>query len=1433
MLIAALMMTAAVLNAGAAKSFTDMKGHWAKDYVTKAVDRGYVSGYSDGTFRPNNSITRAEFCKMLNSALGISSTAQVSFTDLKSSQWYYTDVQKAVGAGYIGGYDDGTFKGDNKITRQEAAVVMSRIVTSPSKTRDLSGLRDSSSIASWAKNGVKIVYSKGYMVGDNNRRFNPSGNLTRAESVKIIESLLDKETIVKSNLTVLTAGQSYSDKIYVGSVVVSQGVGKGSVTFTNCRILGTMLVNGGGTSGIRLAGTRVSNMTVNNTQATVGVACAGASTVCNTYVSTPCALTEASLTGIGTGFENVTLGGTGLSGKTVTLSGNYNTVTVNSSKAGLDLTSGRIASLVISSSASGSEIGLSSGTTVDKATINAPCSFTGQGKITLAEQNVNDVTYTVRPGKITGSGTTAKYVTVTTDPKNGTKNTGTDGVITLTFGEAVKNADGGNLTAAYVQNTAVEMRSGSQNGTKVTFYAEISSSGKSIVIYPFTKLKDNTEYYIIVKAGAFRTTSGAVNQAVVSSFNTGNGSTSGTLVPTVTPSDGSQTIRVDTDIILEFDEKLYNVDGGTLTSDYVRSSVIELRRGSQSGRKVAFNASVSSDKKKITVTPSGELDTNTKYYVILLGGSLRGSGKELNKEQTFSFTTAASDVLVPVADPASGSSNISTDSSFTFTFDNRMYNASGNALTSSYLQKTAFVMRRGSTSGTKVSFTASISSDKRKITITPDDGLDSNTNYYIIINEDSLTDEYFDGVPEMIFNYKTASGSATGKLEPSSTSPKNGKTGVARNTDITISYPQALLKANGNTLTDSYIEDTAITIRKGSQSGTKVSFTADVSSSKKTITLHPDRDLSRDTKYYVVIAQDVFSTSSGAKNTKYVFNFTVGTSSSGGVLAPYETSPSDEQTGVSMLADIKLYFDEAIYRDNGSSLSDSYMKNNVFEIRRGSQSGTKITFSASISSNKKTVTLSPSSGLSSGYTYYVIMKESTISNSGGDLNDEYVFSFSVGSSGSANPSSVSPSNGASNVNTNTQIQLYFDDTVYRNSSRSSMTTSQILNNVQIRKTNNSSSAYRVSYTPSISSGGRTITLTLNEYLENNTKYYIYIPSGTFYNYSGTANSSTSYYFTTRGAAALTAPTMTPANGETGVQVGLDNIRLTYSDSLLTSSGAAVTSDYLAGQITVKKGSTTVPFTAAISNNKNIILTLDSATEFDATYTVTVKSGAFKTSAGAISSSVSYSFTTKSPSLSLTEKHGKDWATVTVSYDFTGADDVTFKVEMGGTVLRSDFQPKSSSGSFDEELTGLTEGTSYTVKVTMTYGGGRTKIQTVSFTTAKTSTNNSLSSIKVADSEGVYNASISGNSATITGELKPASGRLDVTLTAADPEHAVITVDGVGKVTSGQSFRVSVLDGESTHVLDITVTAEDSSEKQYTLTIPIYQEPTEQQPQPII
>ena len=178
--------------AASAAGFSDTKGHWAESYINDAVKHGYVNGYGDNTFAPSKAITRAEFCKMINSALGLKAQTTLAFTDISSGKWYYSDIQKAVAAGYIAGYEDNTFKGDSSITRQEAAVVLSRITSDPSLSKDISALKDSSKIASWALSGVKHVYAKGYMTGDNLKMFNPQGNLTRAEAVKILETLLSK-----------------------------------------------------------------------------------------------------------------------------------------------------------------------------------------------------------------------------------------------------------------------------------------------------------------------------------------------------------------------------------------------------------------------------------------------------------------------------------------------------------------------------------------------------------------------------------------------------------------------------------------------------------------------------------------------------------------------------------------------------------------------------------------------------------------------------------------------------------------------------------------------------------------------------------------------------------------------------------------------------------------------------------------------------------------------------------------------------------------------------------------------------------------------------------------------------------------------------------------------------------------------------------------
>ena len=73
LMLAAVMLSGLMITANAA-GLSDITHHWAKSYIETAVQRGYVTGYDDGTFRPNQPVTRAEFCKMLNNALGLSAS---------------------------------------------------------------------------------------------------------------------------------------------------------------------------------------------------------------------------------------------------------------------------------------------------------------------------------------------------------------------------------------------------------------------------------------------------------------------------------------------------------------------------------------------------------------------------------------------------------------------------------------------------------------------------------------------------------------------------------------------------------------------------------------------------------------------------------------------------------------------------------------------------------------------------------------------------------------------------------------------------------------------------------------------------------------------------------------------------------------------------------------------------------------------------------------------------------------------------------------------------------------------------------------------------------------------------------------------------------------------------------------------------------------
>jgi len=95
----------------------DVEGHWAERQIAGWLEKDLASGYPDGTFRPENHITRAEFMILANNAFGFTERAGINFSDVLSTDWFYQEVGRAVAAGYISGYGDGTIRPGLKISR--------------------------------------------------------------------------------------------------------------------------------------------------------------------------------------------------------------------------------------------------------------------------------------------------------------------------------------------------------------------------------------------------------------------------------------------------------------------------------------------------------------------------------------------------------------------------------------------------------------------------------------------------------------------------------------------------------------------------------------------------------------------------------------------------------------------------------------------------------------------------------------------------------------------------------------------------------------------------------------------------------------------------------------------------------------------------------------------------------------------------------------------------------------------------------------------------------------------------------------------------------------------------------------------------------------------------------------------------------------------
>lgn len=169
-------------------SFSDIAGHWAEANIKQAVQDGIVNGYSDGTFKPGKTITRAEFAVMLMNALQVQEAgAELTFTDQADiGRWARSAVAQAVQAGIISGYSDGTFRANANITRAEMVAMMGRAFGLPMNPNAVTSFADNGTIPVWAKSAVAMLQERGIVNGIGGNTFNPHKQATRAEAIVML-----------------------------------------------------------------------------------------------------------------------------------------------------------------------------------------------------------------------------------------------------------------------------------------------------------------------------------------------------------------------------------------------------------------------------------------------------------------------------------------------------------------------------------------------------------------------------------------------------------------------------------------------------------------------------------------------------------------------------------------------------------------------------------------------------------------------------------------------------------------------------------------------------------------------------------------------------------------------------------------------------------------------------------------------------------------------------------------------------------------------------------------------------------------------------------------------------------------------------------------------------------------------------------------------
>ncbi len=218
----------------------DVAGNWAETEINYMVSNGYMSGFPDGTFKPNNKMSRAQFASMIVGCLNPSPRpehANLNFSDI-SGHWAESNILQAARAGFLSGYPDGTFMPNQNINKLQATISLSNgFNVSGGNTNNLATFfTDHAGIVTWARQDVANALANKLVVNYSNKmEFSSTEEITRAEATAIMYCALKRinssltytnSYVVNPNVTPVPTGDfslNYQNPVYTGTPIVFSG----------------------------------------------------------------------------------------------------------------------------------------------------------------------------------------------------------------------------------------------------------------------------------------------------------------------------------------------------------------------------------------------------------------------------------------------------------------------------------------------------------------------------------------------------------------------------------------------------------------------------------------------------------------------------------------------------------------------------------------------------------------------------------------------------------------------------------------------------------------------------------------------------------------------------------------------------------------------------------------------------------------------------------------------------------------------------------------------------------------------------------------------------------------------------------------------------------------------------------------------------------